>query len=421
MITDSRRAIEALRAGVPNRAAIRRMGIGREGIAEAFAARMSDPFGADPAPPGAPVLAGGFGSGKSHVLGYLREMALQENFVVSLVAISKETPLFDPAKLYADAVRGADVPGQNDDAIGVSVARAVRGTDSGRWDRFKEWVDAMVARWRAGDPGGLSPYFGAIVHLIERSDPEITADVVAFLGGGTLKSGKIKAQLGGARAAKRFDLGRIRQADLAAQRVRFLPRLFVAAGYAGWCVLLDEVELIGRYSALKRGAAYAEIGRWLGLDPAVSVPGIVSACAVSDDFADVVIDGRNDARRIQEILGAQGMLEQARLARLGMAALDKSGSVFVRQPDEAGLQRILQHVCALYREAYDWDPPAIDVGERLSGKSMRIYIKTWITLWDMKRLYGDDVTIRIRPMEIEYREAGEFDQAPPAASDAEEN
>ena len=56
MITDSRRAIEALRAGVPNRAAIRRMGIGREGIAEAFAARMSDPFGVDSARPGDLVL-----------------------------------------------------------------------------------------------------------------------------------------------------------------------------------------------------------------------------------------------------------------------------------------------------------------------------------------------------------------------------
>ena len=40
------------------------------------------------------MIAGGFGAGKSHLLGYLQELALAENFIVSWVVISKETPLF---------------------------------------------------------------------------------------------------------------------------------------------------------------------------------------------------------------------------------------------------------------------------------------------------------------------------------------
>src|ERR1039457_6414495 len=45
------------------------------------------------------IVAGGFGTGKSHLLGFLADQALRENFIVSPVAISKETPLFDPERL----------------------------------------------------------------------------------------------------------------------------------------------------------------------------------------------------------------------------------------------------------------------------------------------------------------------------------
>ena len=52
----------------------------------------------------------GCGAGKSHLLGFMRELALERNFVVSLVPVSKETPMFDPARLFAAAIRAAEVP-----------------------------------------------------------------------------------------------------------------------------------------------------------------------------------------------------------------------------------------------------------------------------------------------------------------------
>ena len=55
--------------------------------------------------------------------------------------------------------------------------------------------------------------------------------------------------------------------ELARQRLRFLPQLLRAAGHAGWVVLFDEVELIGRYSLLQRGRSYAELARWLDGNP----------------------------------------------------------------------------------------------------------------------------------------------------------
>jgi hypothetical protein len=52
----------------------------------------------------------------------------------------------------------------------------------------------------------------------------------------------------------------IKQPDLTRQRLRFVPRLIAAAGYSGWVLLLDEVELVGRYSVLQRRRSYA--GYW---------------------------------------------------------------------------------------------------------------------------------------------------------------
>jgi len=63
-----------------------------------------------------------------------------------------------------------------------------------------------------------------------------------------------------------------------------VPLLFRAAGYCGWCILLDELELIGRYTPLQRALSYAWLGAWLGLEGGRRFPGIVTAYAITDDF-----------------------------------------------------------------------------------------------------------------------------------------
>ncbi len=117
----ARVAVEALRAGVPNRAAIRLLGSGESAIEEDFVAAMDATAAGEPCQ--GLVLAGGFGSGKSHLLGFLREVALRRNFVVSTVAVSKEVPLGSLGLLFTAAMRGAMAPGTLDDAVSFALAR----------------------------------------------------------------------------------------------------------------------------------------------------------------------------------------------------------------------------------------------------------------------------------------------------------
>src|SRR2546421_7375559 len=78
----ARRAIEALRAGVPNRAAIRAameyLGAEERARNQDFLGRLrscAQALGDGGAVEGV-LLAGGFGAGKTHQLGYFRELAL---------------------------------------------------------------------------------------------------------------------------------------------------------------------------------------------------------------------------------------------------------------------------------------------------------------------------------------------------------
>ena len=73
-------------------------------------------------------------------------------------------------------------------------------------------------------------------------------------------------------APRMFDLRLPAAAELAEQRIRFAGRLFRAAGYAGWCLLLDEVELIGRYTPLQRGAGLCVAGDLAGAGGRGAVP-----------------------------------------------------------------------------------------------------------------------------------------------------
>ena len=103
------------------------------------------------------------------------------------------------------------------------------------------------------------------------------------------------------------------------QRIQFLTALLHAAGYAGWCLLFDEVELIGRYTPLRRALAYAWLATWLGPGGARAWPGIVAAYAITDDFVTAVIDERDDRNRLPDRLKLKERHHEARLATVAMA------------------------------------------------------------------------------------------------------
>ncbi len=71
-------------------------------------------------------------------------------------------------------------------------------------------------------------------------------------------------------------------------------------------------------------------------------------------------------------------------------------------------------VLRLYSTAYGWPAPPLLLGERTSSRTMRQYIKGWITQWDLRRLGGSDVSL----ISSDYSESTAVSE--PSASDEEE-
>jgi hypothetical protein len=88
---------------------------------------------------------------------------------------------------------------------------------------------------------------------------------------------------------------------------------------------------------------------------------------------------------------------------------------FLAAPEGERLTQNLAKVRGLYHASYGWPPPPADIGERRAGKTMREYIKSWITDWDIQRLYGTRDVITSQQMPSDYSEDKNFEAPPPEA------
>lgn len=374
----SRRAIEALRAGVPNRDAVLALGCEQPVIEERFRAQLQE--AKDGVSKGAQaagfLIAGDFGAGKSHLLEYLQQVALAQRFVCSKVVISKETPLYDPTKFYRAAIRAAVAPGRR----GAALAEIAAQLDP-RSDAYTE-----MSAWAHSPSSGLNSRFAATLFLFKRlgMDVEIRDRLISFWSGDPLDAGEIRKLLKSCGERATYTIEKVTQRDLALQRLQFVSRLTTAAGYAGWVLLVDEVELIGRYSWLQRAKSYVDLLRWMGKLPGQQAPGLLAIFAIMSNFESYIIEERNDLEMIPSKLRAKGMEDLAKQAERAMRAIQREKER-LQAPDTKAIRQMCKKVRLIHADAYDWQPPALAV-ERSGITSMREYIKRWITEWDLKRL-----------------------------------
>ncbi|MHB8342615.1 MAG: BREX system ATP-binding domain-containing protein [Mycobacteriales bacterium] len=376
-----RRALEALRAGVPNRDAVMVLGSMQQGVEDRFS-QLLDAISApvDGRAPGGMLIGGGFGAGKSHALEHLTHVALSAGFVVSKVVISKETPLSDPVKVYRSAIEQAKVPGRPGSAID-EIAAGLR-VDSAAYADLYRWAHQEGAPVDSRFPATL------FLHEYARGDEEFADRIVQFWAGDPLPVADLRRRLKEAGAAVTYSLGKVKERDLAVQRFRFLSRLTQAAGHRGWVVLLDEVELIGRYSALQRAKSYAELARWVRGDRDDPGAPIIAVLTTVDDFETQVLIGKNDVELIPKRLRGKGTVEAellAGLAESGMRIIERE-QVQLQPPGRDELDRTYAQLKQIHADAYGWNPPDIAGLERLPSNRMRQYVRAWINEWDLRRL-----------------------------------
>jgi hypothetical protein len=372
-----RRAVEALRSGVPSRDAVAITGSGQSAIEDRFAGLLERTAAGTP---GGLLIGGGFGSGKSHLLEHLSVLALEQGHTVSRVVISKETPLHDPAKVLAAALSSAVTRDRPRPALEeAAVALDIDG---------REHLELL--RWASSADSGLNERFAVTLDLFARlrhRDATYANTLVRFWSGDPVPVPELR------RRARDLGLPRptlspVKAKELAVQRLRFAARLLAAAGSRGWVILFDEVELIGRYSLLQRARSYAEIARWTRGGHGGQGTPLAAVLAMTDDFEAAVITGRRDREVVPEKLhakGTAGTAELAVLARQGMRVIDREMHLLV-PPDDAELDQVYTRLKQLHGEVFGWDPPDVGGLERLGANRMRQYVRAWINEWDLLRL-----------------------------------
>lgn len=410
----ARRAIEALRAGVPNRDAVLELGSAHDDIIARFRQQLSD---AQPAADASPrptgfLIAGNFGTGKSHLLEYLQQIALQEHFVVSKVIISKETPLYDPAKLFRSAIQAASVPGR----VGAALPQIASELtfESEQYEHFHRWVH---------DSREVSQRFAATVYMHQHAQvsPDLIHRIISFWSGDPLLTSDLRRELRQFGQASTYVIDSVSAANLAYQRFRFAARLMLAAGYNGWVLLFDEVDLVARYSISQRAKSYAQMARWTGNLSRDTYPGISSVMAITSAYESEILEGKNDREAIPGKLRASPRETDQQLAdqaERGLRLIGKGSLMTLTPPTAAVVDDTYRKVKAIHGRAYSWTPPDVSTStERTSSTRMREYVRSWINEWDLRRLYPEHTPdIEIQDMPVQSGE--DLDLQSPEGDDA---
>lgn len=375
-----RRAIEALRAGVPNGDAVRALSSAQSDIINAFDQKLGNAAEFQAKNATGFVISGTFGSGKSHLVEELHQRALENNFVSSKIAISKETPLHLPARVVQAAI-GAMQAREKPAGFLLDTILGFQSSRSAARD---------LRKWCGTDESGVSATFGALLELRDEGieDPEVIDLVLKYFSGETVPITSIRRRMTEYGLSSQIEA--VTAVDRPWQTVRFLSRFCQVSGYRGWVIFLDETELISKYGPISRARAYAQLGRWLGLHRDHRVDGIAVMATVIDDFMFTVLGSKGDRWQVPELLERkQRPVDTANIpfATAAIAAIDDA--VRLEPMTHPQLRKAHSILREAHSRAYGWNAPELEIEFRRQSP-MRLYVRRWINEWDLRRLYGDE-------------------------------
>ena len=404
----NRRALEALRSGVPNGDAVAVLGCSQAAVERDFNAHLSRLSGDTDMPESSlgMLVAGDFGSGKSHLLGHLESQALAQNFVCSRVVISKETPLFDMDKVFKAAIENGRAPGITGHLV-EEIAQKLNYNSNGYTEFFQ---------WANREDNGLHRILPATLAVHENyDDHELLNEITWFWSGEKIDLKKLRGGLRHINQAQGYPFRAPVAKDLPPQKMRFVLELIKAAGYRGWVVLMDEIERVANYSVLQRGRSYAELTRWMGQAMEEKYPGLVVVGTVTADFASVVLDQKEDRdKAAPRLIARQRDIDNIAAARAvtGMQLIERRVQNLA-EPDDAMLSELYSRLRKIHSEGYNWEAPDIEHGIGPGvRRRIRTFVRRWINEWDLRRLYPEsEPEIEETELTFSYAEDTTLEQA----------
>jgi hypothetical protein len=291
-------------------------------------------------------------------------------------------------------VEAAVAPNLSGPAL-AEIAHRWRSESAPHYQQFFDWTNYT---------SGLDPRLAATLRVFEKhADEAVQERVLAEWTGYPMLAGDLKFALREIREPVARISPMVKGQFLT--RFEFLARFFRSAGYNGWIILLDETEMISRYSLRQRGRAYAHLAQLMGLGKNASAFGLGAVFTITKDYSSQVLRGRkDDLHTIPARLESTPDAPHITNAETGMKAIERH-ALDLRPPTKEQVNEIGARARELYIAAYNWEAPPLDsVREYSLSTGLRQYLRAWINAWDLRRLYGIEADIVVEQVQLSYEE-----------------
>ncbi len=389
--------IEALRSGVPSRTVGAYFSEARPGMLNRIRSRM-DAVAASGKSDGM-IFRGSYGEGKTHMLNTILSIASEKNMVVSCVSLGKETPMHLPHLLYGKLIANTYLPGTEQPGFRQKLEEIAPGS-------------GVAGELQAYTATGLETnkiYF-VLKDMWETQDDDEREQFLADLEGDFVSSALVK------RVFRRVT-GKPAQFNQNFTKTKhygdyfaFMSALFRRLGYAGWVILFDEAELIGRLGKKARAKSYCTMQSFLR--PSAMLEAVFSVFAFSSSFTEEVIDKKHEFENAETIFADDAAALKAAKATLN-AIIDAPELASL---SKAEILRVLESIQEFHGMAYDWepqiDPETIYNETEGAGYLLRTRIRAAIELLDQLYQYGKAGKISITELGKEQFEEDDTPSLP---------
>jgi hypothetical protein len=399
--------IESLRSGISSRTVSRFLSQGREKILDSVNKDLQSIKGSGKST--GRIIRGEYGEGKTHLLYQVLGIALEHQFVVSLLPLSKETPFHRIQTVYGKVMASTYLPGNLLPGFEKSISR-IRPDSPECTDLFRFTEKNVHPKLHY-----------ILLNYFHASDPFRQYQLYNDLTGSFVSLKELRLFTRDHRIRPPIKLTRFRNEDVW-DYLRFIGYFFRRVGYSGWVILFDEAELIGKLGPLSRGRAYAHMARFLNLDNQNVLLNTYTIFALAGSFYGDILFGREEPKIIPEKLIAKGRHEEAEKARQTLRYIAEE-SLDLVSLEEHDVRVILEKVVHFHGTAYSWHPH-IDLEQILlstKGNRLRTRIRYTIETLDLAYLYPAEKA-RTEIKELEEARLNEDDQFfTPASHDERSN
>ena len=380
MVDTHRKIIEALRTGVPTREVIDLLTGGQLELESKFETLLKQKQQGVATDANGFVFFGGFGTGKSHVLEAFSKNALDKNFVVSRATISQNVKLGTPKDVLQSLLSNTQTLSHLEDGFERLLGDATAAGNN--FSTLITWVQTEV------DRGQMSSGYVAFAQALSntRYGTDIFELIIEFLRGSTVTAELRRNFRDPSLIFPNKPGPRIRES------VKFLTRLFISLGYAGWVVLFDELELIRLINqSAVRGRSYAELAHWMGFDGERPSNGLIVVGCMTSGYVQERIEWTNSGPSEMTTIPPRILASQYShlfdATKYGMELLQGWAiePVFnLQHPTKNDLSRVQSVLKDTYEETYQIRVNTLPIAQS-SIDPIRVHIRRWIVSWDLER------------------------------------